>query len=71
MVSKIVKMMEEYMETKEIINGHSGKFKTYEFYKKYDPKIAFKYLKFIEKNKNAQYIKYDLEINDFVHWWVN
>lgn len=39
-----------------IINGHIGKRRVYESYKKSNPDMAEKYLQFISKNQSAQYI---------------
>lgn len=42
-----------------IINGHLGKRKVYEIYRKTNPEMAQKYLEFIAKNQGATYIKWD------------
>lgn len=42
-----------------LIYSHSGKARVYETYKKTNPGMAQKYLEFIAKNQEAQYIKWD------------
>jgi hypothetical protein len=57
-----------YMTKKEklgldLIYGHAGKRRVYETYLKSNPEMAQKYLSFISKNTDAQYIKWD-EVNN-------
>jgi len=42
-----------------LINGHSGKKRVYETYMQTNPDMAQKYLEFIAKNQDAQYIKWN------------
>ncbi|RLD58416.1 MAG: hypothetical protein DRJ05_08080 [Bacteroidetes bacterium] len=42
-----------------IINGHLGKKRVYDTYTQSNPQMAKKYLEFISKNTDAQYIKWD------------
>lgn len=50
----------------KVVNGHKGKRKVYEIYQKADPVIADEYLKFLAKQPDAVYIKWDKEKNKFV-----
>jgi len=59
-----------YMTKKEklgldLIYGHAGKRRVYETYLKSNPEMAQKYLSFIAKNTDAQYIKWDGVKNRF------
>ncbi len=49
-----------------IINGHVGKKRVYETYKQSNPEMAQKYLEFISKNNDAQYIKWNTAKKKFV-----
>ena len=42
-----------------LIYSHSGKKRVYETYKQSNPGMAQKYLEFIAKNQDAQYIKWN------------
>jgi hypothetical protein len=43
----------------KVINGHKGKQKVYEAYKKTDPEIAEEYIKFHARQPDAVYISWD------------
>jgi hypothetical protein len=49
-----------------IINSHLGKRKVYNTYKESNPEMAEKYLAFISKNTDAQYIKWESNKNKFI-----
>lgn len=49
-----------------IINGHLGKRKVYNNYKQSNPEMAEKYLEFISRNTDAQYIKWESNKNRFI-----
>ncbi|MFU8844046.1 MAG: hypothetical protein ACNA7V_09595 [Bacteroidales bacterium] len=49
----------------DLIYGHAGKRRVYETYLKSNPEMAQKYLSFIAKNTDAQYIKWDGVKNRF------
>jgi hypothetical protein len=49
----------------DLIYGHAGKRRVYETYLKSNPEMAQKYLSFIAKNTDAQYIKWDGVNNRF------
>ncbi len=47
------------------INGHAGKKKVYDEYKKTNPDMAEKYLNFVSKNTGVSYINWDSKKNKF------
>ena len=49
-----------------VINSHLGKRRVYNTYKKSNPEMAEKYLDFISKNTDAQYIKWELDKQRFI-----
>lgn len=50
----------------KVINSHKGKQNVYETYKKLDPAIAEEYVKFLSKQPDAVYIRWDKEKKRFV-----
>jgi len=49
-----------------IINAHIGKKRVYDSYQNSNPEMAQKYLEFIAKNTDAQYIKWDKNKQKFL-----
>lgn len=50
----------------KVINRHKGKRIVYETYKRSDPDMAEKYIKFIARNRDAMYISWDKDRQKFV-----
>jgi hypothetical protein len=50
----------------KVINSHKGKRLVYETYKRKDPDMAEKYMKFIMRNRDAMYISWDKQRKRFV-----